>query len=192
MSHSHSSSFLFMAGTIFALAGGVAAWVAALFNGQSSSCPDISDLNSTLMPLLSSGAGVWSPGTRGFEAAMERWTPWIKPQFEVVVDVATEEDVGHVVRLGLIDCMSKYGMLTSMQIQYANGKEMPFLALSGKHGYNNNLNRVKHGIGINLRRMNSVKLAQDGKTARLGGGILSYEMLHGLWDLGKITSMFLQ
>jgi hypothetical protein len=65
---------------------------------------------------------------------------------------------------------------------------MPFLALSGKHGYNINLNNVKHGIGINMRDLNRIELAKDGKTATIGGGIVTKRLTHELWEMGKITS----
>ena len=65
---------------------------------------------------------------------------------------------------------------------------MPFLALSGKHGYNVNLNHVKHGVGINMRNLNSIELAKDGKTATIGGGIVTKKLMHELWEMGKITS----
>ena len=84
--------------------------------------------------------------------------------------------------------MQSSGVLTHIQIQYANSKNMPFLALSGKHGYNVNLNKVKHGIGINMRSMNSIELAKDGKTATIGGGIVTKKLTHELWDMDKITS----
>ena len=65
---------------------------------------------------------------------------------------------------------------------------MPFLALSGKHGYNVNLNKVQHGIGINMRNLNRIELAKDGKTAKIGGGIVTKKLMHELWEIGKITS----
>ena len=66
---------------------------------------------------------------------------------------------------------------------------MPFLALSGKHGYNDNLNKVKHGVGINMRSMNSVDVAKDGKSATIGGGIVTKQLTDTLWEKGKLTSM---
>jgi hypothetical protein len=85
-----------MAGTLVALAGGVAGWVAALFSGQTP-LHGVRDVNTTLAPLLSSGAAVWLPGSEGYEIATNRWSPRTHPSFDIVVDVATEEDVGHTV-----------------------------------------------------------------------------------------------
>ena len=84
-----------MAGTIVALAGGAAAWIASVFTGQA--VPNIGDVNTTLVPQLSPNAAVWMPGSDGFEIATQRWSPRINPQFDLVVDVATEDDVSHTV-----------------------------------------------------------------------------------------------
>lgn len=85
-----------MAGTLVALAGGVAGWVAALFSGQTP-LQGVRDVNTTLAPLLSSDAAIWLPGSEGYEIATYRWSPRTSPSFDIVVDVATEEDVGHAV-----------------------------------------------------------------------------------------------
>lgn len=66
---------------------------------------------------------------------------------------------------------------------------MPFLAISGKHGYNDNLNKVKHGVGINMRKLNSVEILKDGKSATIGGGIVTKHLTDALWEKGKLTSM---
>jgi hypothetical protein len=85
-----------MASTIIALVGGATAWVVGLFNTQQP-LMNIRDLNTTLAPLLSPGATIWLSGTEGFELATERWSPRIHPQFDLAVNVATEEDVSHTV-----------------------------------------------------------------------------------------------
>lgn len=46
---------------------------------------------------LSRGAKVYYPGSAGFSNATTRWSAAIRPEFEVVVEVSTEEDVQHVV-----------------------------------------------------------------------------------------------
>ena len=96
-----------MAGNLLALAGGTAAWVVALFQGQSplvlQNVENV-DARGRLAPLLSPQAAVWLPGTEGYAIATDRWTPRKNPSFDVVVDVVSEEDVAHTVRsLGLWD-----------------------------------------------------------------------------------------
>ena len=76
----------------------------------------------------------------------------------------------------------------SCQIQYANTNNMPFVAISGKHGSSNNLGNVKHGVGINMRHMNHVQIAEDGKSATIGGGILTKQLIDALWEEGKLAS----
>ena len=85
-----------MASTLLALAGGTAAWVVALFNGQTP-LHGVKGVNTTLAPLLSSAAAIWLPGSEGYEVATYRWSPRTNPSFNIVIDVATEEDVGHAV-----------------------------------------------------------------------------------------------
>jgi hypothetical protein len=79
-------------------------------------------------------------------------------------------------------------MLNDVQVRYANTNDMPFVAISGKHGYSNSLGKVKHGVGINLRKLNSVKVTKDGRSATIGGGILTKRMVEALWEKGKLSS----
>jgi hypothetical protein len=85
-----------MAGNLLALAGGTAAWVVALFQGQSP-LSSLGDVNTSLAPLLSPEAAVWLPGTEGYVIATDRWTPRKNPSLDAVIDVATEEDVARTV-----------------------------------------------------------------------------------------------
>lgn len=87
-----------MAGALVALAGGAAAWVVALFSGQSP-LQGVRDVNTTLAPLLSPSAAIWLPGSEGYEIATHRWSPRTNPSFDIVIDVSTEEDVGLAVSL---------------------------------------------------------------------------------------------
>lgn len=73
----------------------------------------------------------------------------------------------------------------SAQIQYANKNQKPFLAIVGKHGSTSALANVKSGVGISLREMRDVKIAADGKSAMIGGGITSGDLLDVLWSQGK-------
>lgn len=99
-----------MAGNLLALAGGTAAWVVALFQGQSP-LQGVGDINGSLAPLLSPEAAIWLPGTEGYAIATDRWTPRKNPSFDVVIDVATEEDVAQTVRSRLYGWFTMYDML---------------------------------------------------------------------------------
>lgn len=52
-----------------------------------------------LAPLLSPAAKIHLPGSNGFELATDRWNHWKSPHFDVVIEVFTEDDVAHSVRL---------------------------------------------------------------------------------------------
>ena len=167
-----------MAGTFAALAGGATAWALSLFNSpkfflQTSLGLSNIDVEADLGPRLSTEAAIYLPGSNGFETATDRWIPWRNPGFDVVVEVATEEDVGETVR-------------------YANDLGKPFLAVSGQHGGTSALGDVEDGVGIWMWQMRDVKIAEDGKSARIGGGIRSKELIDKLWESGKMagTSSF--
>lgn len=68
---------------------------------------------------------------------------------------------------------------------------MPFLAIAGKHGSSRALSKFKSGLGISLREMRDVKIADNGQSATIGGGITSGELLHQLWERGKQTGEFI-
>lgn len=78
-----------------------------------------------------------------------------------------------------------------LQIRYANTNDRPFLALSGKHGDSNIWDQLENGVGINLRKLNSVKIAEGGKSANIGGGIMTKDLVDVLWEEGKMTSKLL-
>ncbi|KAK4507273.1 hypothetical protein PRZ48_001008 [Zasmidium cellare] len=124
-----------------------------------------------LASLLSVGAHICQPGSEGFKNAKRRFVSgWAAPAFDTVVEVATVEDVQNTVR-------------------YANEHDKPFLALSGRHGFTKSLGEMKNGIGINMRHMNDVAIAEDGKSATVGGGITSKELTDLLWAQGKQSTV---
>ena len=57
--------------------------------------------------------------------------------------------------------------------------QLPFLAVSGAHGWTSTLNGVHRGIQINMRKLNSLQVNADGKTATVGGGVMQYEIPSG-------------
>lgn len=67
---------------------------------------------------------------------------------------------------------------------------MPFLAISGKHGFTKSLGEMKSGIGIYMQQMTDVKIAEDGQSAIIGGGITSRQLIDHLWPQGKQSSTF--
>lgn len=46
---------------------------------------------------------------------------------------------------------------------------------------------MTHGIEIYLSQLSTVEIAQDGKTAKIGGGIRAKNLTDALWAAGKQT-----
>jgi hypothetical protein len=78
-------------------------------------------------------------------------------------------------------------LITTIQVKYANQKELPFLAFNGAHAAITTLGKMDHGIEIYLNQLSSVEIAKDGKTATFGGGIMSKNATDALWAAGKQT-----
>lgn len=93
-----------MAGSIAAAATAGTAWILSLMGGTPGWLQNPfgqsgrTDYPHQLASLLSPTAKVHLPGSAGFEQATDRWVPWKNPHFDIVIEVATEEDVSHTVR----------------------------------------------------------------------------------------------
>lgn len=125
-----------------------------------------------LKPLLSQNASVVFPKDIGWDALQIRGTsPRIHPKFNTIVEAATEEDVQKTVQFA-----SKYGI--------------PFLAVSGTHGWTKTLNNLPNGIQINMRKLNSVMVDPSGNTATIGGGTLQWEANKALYAKNKQAGKF--
>lgn len=74
-----------------------------------------------------------------------------------------------------------------MQIKFASGHDIPFLAKSGGHGAISSLGEMHHGIEILMRKMNSITIAPDGESATIGGGALAKSIVDTLWEQNKQT-----
>jgi hypothetical protein len=127
-------------------------------------------IDTDLRPHLSSNANIHLPNSQGFDVATDRWNPWMNPTFDIVVEVATEEDVGET-------------------IKFANRQGSSFLAVSGGHGATKRLGGVKNAVGIWMRQLADVEVLEGGKSAKVGGGIKSKELVDALWKEGKQTGM---
>lgn len=128
----------------------------------------IANITNSLGPLLSADAETHLPGSAGFNTCTDRWQDYAPPTFGVVVQVASEGDVQETVK-------------------WANHVGLPFLAISGGHGVVVSLGRFKGGVGIWMRWMNGVEVLEGGEKARVGGGVLSGEVVRKLWEGGKMA-----
>ncbi|KAL6232763.1 hypothetical protein BDW75DRAFT_232543 [Aspergillus navahoensis] len=126
------------------------------------------DIQTTLAPQLSANADIYFPEEEIFEVATERWSYYHPPNFTVVVEVAEEEDVVNTIR-------------------YANANDLPFLAVNGGHGSISSLSNIDHGIEIWMHKLNSIQIAENGKTVTVGGGIKSSELIPTLFEHKKFT-----
>ncbi|EDU41326.1 GlcD FAD FMN-containing dehydrogenase [Pyrenophora tritici-repentis] len=128
---------------------------------------DLKHAVSALSAQLSDEATITFPGGAEWDILQLRASsPRVSPHYSVIVQVATESDVQATVTL-------------------ANRFNIPFLAISGAHGWTKSLNKLPYGIQINMRKLNTTTLSQDGKTAMVGGGTLQYEITRALFAKGK-------
>jgi len=118
---------------------------------------------------LSEGAVILSPFDPEWTALLARASyPRLHPNYNIIVEVATESDV-------------------QKTVSYAHKRNIPFLAVSGGHGWTTSLNKLNGGIQINMRKLNSTTVDQGGKTGTVGGGALQWEATKALYDAGKQT-----
>lgn len=163
-----------MAGTIVSIVAGGLAWAASYLPSrlQMPLAGSAGPFANTLAPHLSVNASICHPGSICYAEATQRWNPWRQPHFDVIVRVATSQDVAECVKA-------------------ANAHRKPFLAISGGHGAAQSLAKMQAGVGIWLVRLNDVEVRHDSSgaegysVARVGGGITSGELLHKLWPKGK-------
>ncbi|RSM02372.1 hypothetical protein CEP52_008030 [Fusarium oligoseptatum] len=131
-----------------------------------STCFPAKKIAAQLGPMLSADAEIYIPDQADFSDVSLRWSMFAAPSYTAYVKVATEEDVQTIVG-------------------YANKKDIPFLTVSGGHGWSSQLQNMQHGIGISTQKLNTMKLAKDGKTVRLGGGVKSGQVERFLSSQGK-------
>lgn len=117
---------------------------------------------------LSPHAKVYYPGSESFANSIARWSTYEAPNITITVEVATEKDVIET-------------------IKFANANNKPYLAVNNGHGAITTVGKLQNGVQIWMRQLNSVKIAEDGKTATFGAGILSKDVTDSLWAAGKQT-----
>ncbi|KAK2761671.1 hypothetical protein FQN54_001499 [Arachnomyces sp. PD_36] len=150
-----------------------AAHVAHAFGARNSVnaiCPRGGDwvdtIEKDLASKLSPAAKIYLPGSDDFETASTRWSVLEAPKVNVVVVPGTADDV-------------------SETIQFANKKQVPFLAYNGVHGALTTLGAMDSGIEIFMQQLSSVDIAEDGQTVTIGGGTNSKVVVDALWEAGK-------
>ncbi|KAI4243322.1 MAG: hypothetical protein L6R40_003494 [Gallowayella cf. fulva] len=76
----------------------------------------------------------------------------------------------------------------AQSVKFANGVDFPFLAVNGGgHGLTASLNAIWHGLSINLNKLNKIQISTDGKSALIGGGVNTHQVVNTLAASGKVT-----
>lgn len=140
-----------------------------------------------LAPLLSPGASVYYPETEGFIHSSERFTLLNSPNYQVVVHVASEEDVVATVWVG-ISISLRLIADPSLQVQFAVANDITFLAKSGGHGLAATLARVQDAIMIDMRGLNWATYDAVNSQVTVGGGIRTGEFINATHAVGKEVS----
>lgn len=134
---------------------------------------DINAAIATLAPLLSNRSSLILPHHEAWNETQVRGSsPRIQPNYKVVVEVATEEDISNT-------------------LMVANLYNIQTLATAGTHGWTKTLGAFNRGgFQIRLRKLNSTEIAKDGQTATIGGGVLQYEVTRALFEKNKQAGEF--
>lgn len=74
--------------------------------------------------------------------------------------------------------------LTFWQVNFANSCGIPFLTVSGGHGWQSTLGNAS-GIQLNMRKMQEVRLSDNGDTVHVGGGVKQKHLVDSLYKLDK-------
>ncbi|KAF2463779.1 FAD-binding domain-containing protein [Lindgomyces ingoldianus] len=128
---------------------------------------DLMQTATSLGQQLSKDATIILPSNPLWDEVIARGSyPRVNPGYFVVVEVATESDVQKTVK-------------------FANSNGIPFLVVSGTHGWTKTLNKLQGGIQINMRKLNTSVVSKDGKTATIGGGTLQWEATSALFNQSK-------
>ncbi|KAJ5663308.1 hypothetical protein N7507_004039 [Penicillium longicatenatum] len=109
-----------------------------------------------------------SPSSAEFSAAREVWNGSRRDIPLAIVQPQSPADVTAV-------------------IKFAKSSGIPFTLRSGGHNLEG-LALVQDALLIDLRALNSVTVAEDRKSATVGGGILQGELVNALWNQGLATS----
>ena len=72
-------------------------------------------------------------------------------------------------------------------MKYADRYNVPFLAVNRAHGTASALSNVYNGIEIYINVLNNIEIAEDGKSALMGGGTYQDQVVNYLAAYGKVT-----
>ncbi|ETS84255.1 hypothetical protein PFICI_02280 [Pestalotiopsis fici W106-1] len=127
----------------------------------------VAKIKELLTPQLSENATIIYPDSDQWGDVTERAaSPRVNPGYLAVVEVAAQDDVVNTIKV-------------------ANEIGVPFLAVTGSHGWTDDISKIQDGIQIRMRGLNHVGLGPNNDTAYAGGGVIQYEVVQGLYPYGK-------
>ena len=75
---------------------------------------------------------------------------------------------------------------SSAKVKFASSVDLPFLAINQGHGSAIALGTIKNGLLIRLDNFDSIDIAADGRSARMGGGVYVDQVLATLAESNKV------
>ncbi|KAJ5981177.1 hypothetical protein N7522_013598 [Penicillium canescens] len=127
----------------------------------------LAKIRELLTPQLSANATIVFPDSeKWYDVTHRAAAPRVNPGYLAVVDVAAEDDVVNTIKV-------------------ANEIGVPFLAVTGTHGWTDDISKIQGGIQIRMRGLNHVGLGPNNDTAYAGGGVIQYEVVQALYPYGK-------
>ncbi|KAJ6172805.1 hypothetical protein N7470_001872 [Penicillium chermesinum] len=154
--------------TLLAVAAGATVWAAHHVAGSSSPGEPKQQ--------LSSCASVYYPGSTGFEMQLPDGLYWTSPKSMWLCPLARRM---MLLRLYVVP------LWCAKKGQICHKQGLPFLVYNGVHGAPGILGKMTHGVGIAMNQLSSVQVAEDGKTATMGGGTMSKVVTDKLWAAGQ-------
>ena len=130
--------------------------------------PSASRIQSELGPKLCKGSSIYFPSSPEFADLTERWSVRAEGDILVVVVPACDNDV-------------------ALAVKFANLINIPFLSITRGHGTPLALSSIKHGLLIKTNKLDTIDVANDGKTATLGGGVYTDQLLAKLAETNKVA-----
>lgn len=79
--------------------------------------------------------------------------------------------------------------LTPLKVKFANAIDVPFYVVNRAHGSTITQLAFKHGIQINMHQLTNIEIADDGKSAIMGGGVWVDEVRRVLDAKRKATGI---
>ncbi|KAJ5957259.1 hypothetical protein N7501_011538 [Penicillium viridicatum] len=127
----------------------------------------LAQIKELLTPQLSVNATIVFPKSEKWYGVTHRAAaPRVNPGYLAVVDVATEDDVVNTIKV-------------------VNEIGVPFLVVTGTHGWTDDISKIQDGIQIHMRGLNHVGLGPNNDTTYAGGGAIQYEVVQALFPYGK-------